>query len=103
MLTLMTIQTTEGWIGVMWDSVDAVGIDMEPERDYNQWYIVFYFFLIVIICMLFLNLFVGIVCDTYNNEKSLLMCNHMLSDNEKSWILVKLMAYQAKPQLMIRP
>lgn len=27
-LTLMTIQTTEGWIGVMWSSVDAVGIDM---------------------------------------------------------------------------
>ena len=24
-LTLATIQTTEGWIGVMWDSVDAVG------------------------------------------------------------------------------
>jgi hypothetical protein len=103
MLTLMTIQTTEGWIGVMWDSVDAVGIDLQPVRDSNQWYIVFYFFLIVIICMLFLNLFVGIVCDTYNNEKGLLMCNHMLSENEKSWILVKLMAYQAKPKLMIRP
>jgi uncharacterized ion transporter superfamily protein YfcC len=103
MLTLMTIQTTEGWIGVMWDSVDAVGIDMQPIRDFNQLYILFYFFLIVIICMLFLNLFVGIVCDTYNNEKGVLMCNHLLSDDEKSWILVRLMAYQAKPKLLIKP
>lgn len=29
-ITLFTVQSTEGWIGVMWDSVDAVGIDMQP-------------------------------------------------------------------------
>lgn len=103
MLTLMTIQTTEGWIGVMWDSVDAVGIEMEPIRDWNQLYIMFYFFLIVVICMLFLNLFVGIVCDTYNKEKNLLMLNHQLSEGEKTWIMVRLMAYNATPQLLIKP
>jgi hypothetical protein len=77
-LTLMTIQTTEGWIGVMWSAVDAVGIQMEPIRDYNRMYIAFFFVLIVIICMLFLNLFVGIVCNTYNTEKELLSKNNLL-------------------------
>ena len=70
--------TTEGWIGVMWSAVDAVGIQMEPIRDYNRMYIAFFFVLIVIICMLFLNLFVGIVCNTYNTEKELLSKNNLL-------------------------
>jgi len=29
-ITLFTVMSTEGWIGVMWDCVDAVGIDMQP-------------------------------------------------------------------------
>lgn len=28
--SLFTIMTTSGWLDVMWDSVDAVGIDMVP-------------------------------------------------------------------------
>jgi len=27
MLTLLTIQTTEGWIGVMWSAVDSSKVD----------------------------------------------------------------------------
>jgi len=30
LLTLFTIQTTEGWIGVMWDATNAVGVDLQP-------------------------------------------------------------------------
>ena len=30
MLTLLTIQTTEGWIDVMWNSVDAVEPYYQP-------------------------------------------------------------------------
>jgi len=101
MLTLITIQTTEGWIGVMWDSVDAVGVGLNPIRDYNPYYIIFYFLLIVIICMLFLNLFVGIVCDTYNKEKDKLTWNHLLSEGERSWITIRLMAYKAKPKILV--
>ena len=35
MLTLACIQTTEGWITVMWHSVDAVGSDLQPIINYN--------------------------------------------------------------------
>ena len=93
----MTIQTTEGWIGVMWSSVDAVGVDMQPITDNNRFYIIFFFLLIVIICLLFLNLFVGIVCETYNTEKILLSLNHKLKSAEEVWINVQLQAYSAKP------
>jgi hypothetical protein len=97
-LTLMTIQTTEGWIGVMWSAVDAVGVNIEPIRDYNRYYIAFFILLIVIICMLFLNLFVGVVCETYNTEVELQSKNNLLKTAEKDWIDVLLMCYSAKPE-----
>ena len=31
MLTLFIFQTREGWVGLMWDSVDAVGVDKMPQ------------------------------------------------------------------------
>ena len=51
----------------------------------------------MIICLLFLNLFVGIVCETYNTEKSILSLNHKLKSAEEVWINVQLVAYTAKP------
>jgi hypothetical protein len=35
---------------------------------------------------LILNLFTGVVCDTYNNEKEFLGKNYLLSDNQKMWL-----------------
>lgn len=32
MLTLFIFQTREGWIGLMWDSVDAKGVNEVPVR-----------------------------------------------------------------------
>lgn len=66
-LTLVTIQTTEGWIDVMWGSVDAVGPYMQPKENNNVFMVVYTMILIIIICMLFIELFVGIVVETFNN------------------------------------
>ena len=30
LMTLIILQSTEGWIGTMWSSADVVGVDMEP-------------------------------------------------------------------------
>jgi hypothetical protein len=58
-LTLFTIATTEGWIGVMWDSVDAVGPDIVPIRNNMRVYIILYVVIVILNCLLFVNLFVG--------------------------------------------
>ena len=67
LLTLVTIQTTEGWIDVMWSSVDAVGPYQVPQENYNVFMVVYTMILVIIICMLFIELFVGIVVETFNN------------------------------------
>ena len=60
-LTLFTIATTEGWIGVMWNSVDSVGVDKVPQRDYMVIYILLYMIIVILNCLLFVNMFVGVV------------------------------------------
>lgn len=67
LLTLLTIQTTEGWIDVMWSSVDAVKPYYEPITGNNSFLIIYTMVLIICICMLFMELFVGIVIETFNN------------------------------------
>jgi hypothetical protein len=77
-ITLFTVMSTEGWIGVMWDSVDGVGTEMQPILNYNRLYILFFGLLIIILCMLFINLWVGVVCETFNHESQLLSLAHLV-------------------------
>ena len=51
----------------------------------------------VVLYMLFLNLFVGVVIESFNNEKEELSLNSLLRQIEKKWIDVQLMTYTAKP------
>jgi len=88
LLTLTAIQTTEGWVGVMWNSVDAVGRNLSPEVNFNWYVVVMYILLIILICLLFLNLFVGVVIETFNTEKVKLTFNHLLTLTERQWIEV---------------
>ena len=63
----------------MWDSDDAVGVNMSPVEGNNPWYIILYMLLVIILCLLLVNMFVGIVVETYNKEKDGLTFNQLLT------------------------
>lgn len=69
MLTLFEMLNLEGWIDVMWNGVDSVGIGMQPQRDNNQWYALYFIGFIIVGNMFLLNLFVGVVIDNFNQMK----------------------------------
>ena len=89
LLTLVTIQTTEGWIDVMWNSVDAVAPYKQPIENYNVFMIVYTMILVICICMLFIELFVGIVIETFNEQKAIISGNQSLTRMQMSWIKVQ--------------
>jgi len=74
-----TIQSTEGWIGVMWASVDAVDPYYVPQLNENLIMIPYTMVIILSICMLFIELFVGVVTETFSNQKVLLTGNQALT------------------------
>ena len=59
--------------------------------------VIVFIILIIIISMLFLNLFVGVVIETFNAESELLSNNQHLRPQQKAWISVQIMTYGAKP------
>jgi hypothetical protein len=68
-LTLVEISTTEGWVDVMYQAVDAVDPMMEPVRDHSEvWSIAFMFFIFVAF-FFYINLCVGVIVDNYNDLK----------------------------------
>lgn len=64
----------------MWDSVDATGVNLSPKQDNAPFFIIMYMVLVIILCLLFVNMFVRIVVSTYNTEKEFLSYNKLLSD-----------------------
>ena len=79
MLTLFIFQSREGWVGLMWDSVDAAGVDKVPIKNQNPFFIILYMALVILLCLLFVNMFVKIVIETYNLEKDFLNFNRLLT------------------------
>lgn len=64
--TLYTVATLDNWFYVMWDGIDATGVDTAPRRN-NQMYMALYFVSFIIVgSMLVLNLFVGEIVNTYS-------------------------------------
>ena len=61
--------------------------------------VIVFIILVIIISMLFLNLFVGVVIETFNSESEILSCNQFLRPPQKAWIEVQIMCYGAVPQL----
>lgn len=58
--------------------------------------IIFAILVEILINLLFLNLFVGVVIETFNVEKEKINKNNLLSKQQKIWISVQIMGYEAK-------
>ena len=97
MTTLFTAVTTEGWVHLMWSGVDAVGLNMEPQRDTNP-HMVPYFIVFMSICSIIMhNLYVGVVIDTNTKEKDKVMNNNQLTPLQIEYSDTLTKCYQAYP------
>ena len=84
---------------MMWSSVDAIGVDLQPVENNNQFiFIPFTLTVIFIVCLLFLNLFVGVVVETFNTQKELLTNNHCLTSAQRTYLLTYLMTFSIFPK-----
>lgn len=73
-LTLVEIVTLEGWLDVMYNGVDARGMDeqglwLHPARDSQPFMCLFFLLFIVVGSFFIWNLFVGVTIDKFNEMK----------------------------------
>lgn len=98
MLTLLTIQSTEGWIDTMWSSVDAVDPYYSPKVNNNLFMIPYTMVVVICICLLFIELFVGVVTETFNSQREILSGNQSLKRSQIVWLQIQLMNLNVKPK-----
>jgi hypothetical protein len=69
MSALFQSMTTEGWQGLMYQGIDAVGVDMEPKFNHNRLMIIYFVGFMILGALFIINLFVGVVIDNFNKIK----------------------------------
>ena len=97
MTTLFGMMSTEGWMDVMWNAVDSTEIHQVPRRNENPFFVFFFMFFMVIGTLFILNLFVGVVINTFDKEKEKLSRNNLMTDLQNEYCEVLIKCYQSKP------
>jgi hypothetical protein len=98
MLLLFEMSTTEGWVGIAFATVDAVGPDMQPIRDYSRPSLLYSVALIMVMSFFMINLFIGVVIDNFN---ALQAANDgrsiLLTDEQHRWLAMQKLMLRMSP------
>ena len=99
-LTLFVISTGEGWPTVLWNSVQATGVDTGPKKNYRMGVAIFYIIFFIVFPFFFVNIFVALIIITFQEEGDKSMSNTTLEKNERACIDY---AISAKPLTRFMP
>ncbi|XP_072043529.1 voltage-dependent T-type calcium channel subunit alpha-1G-like [Amphiura filiformis] len=66
LMALFVLASRDGWVEIMYNGIDAVGIDQQPIRDYNEWLILYFISFLLIVGFFVLNMFVGVVVENFH-------------------------------------
>ncbi|KAM7285335.1 hypothetical protein ISCGN_032283 [Ixodes scapularis] len=94
MLTLFTVSTFEGWPDLLYVAIDSNAEDHGPMHNYRPLVAVFFIVYIIIIAFFMVNIFVGFVIVTFQNEGEQEYKNCELDKNQRNCIEF---ALKAKP------
>lgn len=94
MLTLFTVSTFEGWPALLYVSIDSQAEDRGPIHNFRPIVAIYYIVYIIIIAFFMVNIFVGFVIVTFQNEGEQEYKNCDLDKNQRNCIEF---ALKAKP------
>jgi hypothetical protein len=66
MVTLFVLSSLENWPDLMYQAVDATGIDQGPKEENSFIYSIFFIAFILIGTFFFLNFFIGVLFLNFN-------------------------------------
>lgn len=83
---LFQIITTEGWVDLMYISMDKTGNGMVPKLNSSKLSSLYFVSFMIIGKMFIMNLFVGIVIEKYNRVKDNMKGYSMMSKEQREWM-----------------
>ncbi|CAF3048280.1 unnamed protein product [Rotaria sp. Silwood2] len=67
LLTLFVLSSKDGWVQIMYNTIDAVDVEMQPIRNYSEAKSIYFISFISIVSFFVLNMFVGIVVKNFRS------------------------------------
>ncbi|XP_002739410.1 voltage-dependent T-type calcium channel subunit alpha-1I-like, partial [Saccoglossus kowalevskii] len=66
LMALFVLASKDGWVEIMYHGLDAVGVDIQPRTNYNEWLILYFVSFLLIVGFFVLNMFVGVVVENFH-------------------------------------
>ncbi|CAF1185290.1 unnamed protein product [Rotaria sordida] len=67
LLTLFVLALKDGWIPRMYNDIDAVSVEMQPIKNYNEATLIYFISFILIVRFFLLNMFAGIIIKSFHD------------------------------------
>ncbi|XP_026180719.1 voltage-dependent T-type calcium channel subunit alpha-1I [Mastacembelus armatus] len=66
LMSLFVLSCKDGWVNIMYDGLDAVGVNQQPVRNHNPWMLLYFISFLLIVSFFVLNMFVGVVVENFH-------------------------------------
>ncbi|XP_037610915.1 voltage-dependent T-type calcium channel subunit alpha-1G isoform X4 [Sebastes umbrosus] len=66
LMSLFVLASKDGWVDIMYDGLDAVGVDQQPQMNHNPWMLLYFISFLLIVAFFVLNMFVGVVVENFH-------------------------------------
>lgn len=97
---LFEISTTESWVDVMHAAIDQRGIDMQPVRDNNRIWALYFVVFLLAGAFFILELFVGVIIENFSRLREI--GQGLMTDAQRQWALTQKFILQIRPEVLQR-
>lgn len=59
LMALFVLSSKDGWVNIMYTGLDAVGVDQQPQENFNEWRLLYFISFLLLVAFFVLNMFVG--------------------------------------------
>ncbi|RZC35961.1 voltage-dependent T-type calcium channel subunit alpha-1G, partial [Asbolus verrucosus] len=66
LMSLFVLSSRDGWVNIMYNGLDAVGVDQQPVINYSEWRLLYFISFILLVGFFVLNMFVGVVVENFH-------------------------------------
>jgi hypothetical protein len=103
MLVVFELLTGENWPTLMHISVGYAGKDMSPIPNYSMWAALYYVAIQMVLNQLLIELFSGVIIDTYLELRANSDNMSLLTDDQKLWVTNMKVMLSSRPVRLIAP
>ncbi|ELU02190.1 hypothetical protein CAPTEDRAFT_89566 [Capitella teleta] len=66
LMSLFVLASKDGWVSIMYTGLDAVGVDLQPQENHNEWRLIYFISFLLLVGFFVLNMFVGVVVENFH-------------------------------------